>query len=164
MRNKLILVAALCAPTWPAATGAQARDVVGRVEEALTGRPVANAAVMVTAGDIVACTNDRGEYRLRVAAGELRVLAGALDFEPAVATLAASDTVLNFILKRAGPPPVPGTQATLVVEGIPVSAAAEARPGLGGHEPLLVIGGVPVRRIPSGCIEGVPLRYRGGAS
>src|ERR671933_2773685 len=82
-----LCVAAACALAVPAGARAQGREVIGKVTEAVTGQPVADAAVGIVGQQAATCTNERGEYRLPVPAGGVSILVGAVGSVPRVISL-----------------------------------------------------------------------------
>jgi hypothetical protein len=156
-----LVSAALCVVAVPLSASAQSREVIGTVREAATGQPVPDAGVGLVGQEISACTNTRGEYRLRVPAGEVPLLARTPSFDFARIDLGARDTTANFGLERLGQPRVSevvGLRSTsseplFIVDGVPLTAPdTTAAPSLvrdgsargqpPSSEPLFMIDGV----------------------
>src|SRR5262245_51922999 len=64
------MVASLAAPV-----AAQSRQITGIVKEAYTDRVVTNAEVIVVGEQTGVCTNEKGEYRLKVPTGNVNIIA-----------------------------------------------------------------------------------------
>jgi plastocyanin len=160
MRKNVILSAALCVVAFPAAAYAQTREVAGRVHEATTGQPVANAAIEIVGQQVGVCTNERGEYRLPAPAGELSITVRAANFEPSLLRLAAGDTVADFVMTRQVAHAPAANEAILVVDGVIVSIRATVAPVSAPSEPLIVVDGVPLRS-PAFVCSGGRIQARG---
>jgi hypothetical protein len=143
------ILSGLCIVTLPTAAYAQAREVAGKVQEATTGRPIPDAAVMVAGQDVGACTDERGVYRLQVPAGAVSVIVRAVAFEPGIVRLDARDSTADFALKRDVRSP--SAQPIQIVGAVPVSSTAS-------NQPIFLIDGIPLSNEPNGCREGRLIR------
>ena len=92
-----------------------AREITGKVTQA-GGQPLQDASVGVLGQAIGIRTNERGEYRLRVPAGEVTVQARAIGFKRVTARLTASQATANFTLEKD----------VLQLEGVTVTGVASS--------------------------------------
>jgi TonB-linked SusC/RagA family outer membrane protein len=81
VRRIFLYAAALIVAAIPSLASAQAREITGKVTQKETGAPVAEAIVTLVGQPLGARTNQAGEYRLRVPAGEVAVLVRAIGFK-----------------------------------------------------------------------------------
>lgn len=84
----------------PLRADAQTRDVTGKVTVAGTGQPLAEVTVSVVGQQLGVRTNERGEYRLRVPAGEVSVLARLLGYKRQTIRLGPNESTANFVLEK----------------------------------------------------------------
>jgi TonB-linked SusC/RagA family outer membrane protein len=84
----------------PFRADAQTRDVTGKVTMAGTGQPLAEVTVSVVGQQLGVRTNERGEYRLRVPAGEVSVLARQLGYKRQTIRLGPNENTANFVLEK----------------------------------------------------------------
>ncbi len=116
--GKRILFAAAAAVLFLAA-GAQsalaqgAREVTGKVTQT-GGTPLQDASVNVLGQAIGIRTNERGEFRLRVPAGEVTLQARAIGFKRVTTRVAASQSRADFTLEKD----------VLQLEGVTVTGVA----------------------------------------
>ena len=102
--GKRILFAATAAALFLAVGGdtalAQgAREVSGKVTQT-GGAALQDASVSVLGQAIGVRTNERGEYRLRIPAGEVTLQARAIGFKRITTRLTAGQTTANFSLDK----------------------------------------------------------------
>ncbi|MDQ8155018.1 MAG: TonB-dependent receptor plug domain-containing protein, partial [Gemmatimonadota bacterium] len=116
--GKRILIAATAAALLLAVGGQSAqaqgaREVSGKVTQA-GGAALQDASVSVLGQAIGVRTNERGEYRLRIPAGEVTLQARAIGFKRTTARLAAGQTKADFSLDKD----------VLQLEGVTVTGVA----------------------------------------
>lgn len=90
-----------------------AREVTGKVTQA-GGNPLQDASVGVIGQAIGTRTNERGEYRLRIPAGEITLQARAIGFKRTTQKLAAGQNKADFALEKD----------VLQLEGVTVTGVA----------------------------------------
>ncbi|MEO9033972.1 MAG: SusC/RagA family TonB-linked outer membrane protein [Gemmatimonadaceae bacterium] len=84
----------------PALVQAQAREITGKVTEALTGQPVTEATVGILGAQIGVRTNERGEYRLKIPNGGATILVRAIGFKRQTAVINATQATSDFKLDK----------------------------------------------------------------
>jgi len=84
----------------PGLARAQAREVTGKITEAGTGAPVADATVGIPGQQLGVRSNPQGEYRLRVPAGDVAIMARAIGFKRVTIRLTATQSMADFSLDR----------------------------------------------------------------
>jgi TonB-linked SusC/RagA family outer membrane protein len=92
-----------------------AREVTGKVTQA-SGAPLQDASVGVLGQAIGVRTNERGEYRLRIPAGDITLQARAIGFKRMVIRLAAGQVKADFALDKD----------VLQLEGVTVTGVASS--------------------------------------
>jgi TonB-dependent starch-binding outer membrane protein SusC len=92
------LVAALLVSTQLAAQGT--RDITGKVTHAGTNDPVPEAQVSIQGQPIGARVNERGEYRLRVPAGDVTLLVRAIGYARQTREVSATTATADFALVK----------------------------------------------------------------
>ena len=103
MRRFLSMVAglAILATAVPALAGAQQpREVTGKVTQAEGSIPITEATITLLGNPLGVRTNERGEYRLRVPAGDISLLVRAIGFRRATARVAAGQSTADFVLEK----------------------------------------------------------------
>ena len=159
MHRTRLLVAAVCAVGVPASAQAQGREVAGKVTEAVTGQPVRDAAVGIVGQQTAACTNQRGEYRLRVSAGDGYLVVGAPGSIPRVISLGPADTAADFRLEKQGQHR-PGEIVALTTSFATDVVGGSRSSG----EPLFVVDGVTLSEPVLHCRGGQLIRIGPGAN
>jgi TonB-dependent SusC/RagA subfamily outer membrane receptor len=115
-----------------ASTGGRAenREISGRVVEEGSGTPIAAAEVSVIGRQAIgesnrACTNERGEFRMRVPDGEVWLDASAPTFDFHRVTLGPADTTAEFRGTRNAKRPLAGISRD-EIESVEVIKGASA--------------------------------------
>ncbi|HVX39302.1 MAG TPA: SusC/RagA family TonB-linked outer membrane protein [Gemmatimonadaceae bacterium] len=78
---------------------AQGREVTGRVTDA-GGTPLTEATIGVAGAQVGVRTNERGEYRIRVPAGDVTLMARAIGFKRTEQKVPAGQSTANFSLDK----------------------------------------------------------------
>jgi TonB-dependent starch-binding outer membrane protein SusC len=138
----LALVACLLA-AMPSVAQAQSRDVTGRITMAGTGAPIQDATVTVVGQQVGARTNDRGEFRLRVAGGDVTLLARALGYKRQELRLPALGQTANFSLERDA----------LQLEGVTITGAATTVDRRNAGVAVVSVSGEDISRVPAPSLE-----------
>ncbi|HEX4469893.1 MAG TPA: carboxypeptidase-like regulatory domain-containing protein, partial [Gemmatimonadaceae bacterium] len=84
----------------PATMAAQTREITGKVTEFGSGVPVTEATIGIVGAQIGVRTNDRGEYRIRVPAADVTVLARAIGYKRQSVRVAAGQATADFVLEK----------------------------------------------------------------
>jgi TonB-linked SusC/RagA family outer membrane protein len=84
----------------PASVQAQTREISGKVTQVGTGAPVTEATIGIVGGQLGVRTNERGEYRLRVPAGEQTILARAIGFKRQTVRVPETQSTADFVLEK----------------------------------------------------------------
>ncbi len=127
----------------PLMAGAQTREVTGKVVEAITGAPLADATVSIVGSQIGARTNEKGEYRLQVPAGDLTLLARRLGSKHLAVKLPAGTTTANFTLERD----------VLELEGVTVTGQATTVDRSAAATAVATVSADELNRVPARSIE-----------
>ena len=89
MRRATVASLAAVLASLPAIVVAQTREITGKVTQAEVGTPITEATVGILGAQLGVRTNERGEYRLRVPAGDIQILARAIGFKRMTVQVAA---------------------------------------------------------------------------
>ena len=82
MRRRLVASLSLFLAVAPlAALAAQAREITGKVTQVGTATPITEATIGILGAQLGVRTNERGEYRIRVPAGDIQLLVRAIGFK-----------------------------------------------------------------------------------
>ncbi|MBL0939928.1 MAG: SusC/RagA family TonB-linked outer membrane protein [Gemmatimonadaceae bacterium] len=127
----------------PFRADAQNRDITGKVTMQGTGQPIADVTVSVVGMQLGVRTNERGEYRLRVPAGEVSILARQLGYKRQTAKLGPTESVANFELEKD----------VLQLEGMTVTGQATAVDRRVAATAVATVGGPELNRVPARSIE-----------
>ena len=79
---------------------AQAREISGKVTQAGTGTPVTEATIGILGAQLGVRTNERGEYRLRVPAGDIQILVRAIGYKRQAKLVPAAQSTADFQLEK----------------------------------------------------------------
>ena len=115
---------------WLISGRAENREISGRVVEEGSGAPIAAAEVSVIGRQAIgesnrACTNERGEFRMRVPDGEVWLDASAPTFDFHRVTLGPADTTAEFRGRRNATRPLAGISRD-EIESVEVIKGARA--------------------------------------
>src|SRR5438105_10432841 len=144
MRKLFLAVAAMFVVAAPASLAAQRREVTGKVTQAESGLPIAEASVSVLGAQIGVRTNERGEYRLTVPAGDVTILARAIGFQRGSAHLTATQATADFKL----------TKDVLQLEGITVTGQATTVDKRNASTAVATVSAEELVRVPAKSVEG----------
>ena len=115
MRKIWSVVPLLAVLAVPGAARAQdTREITGRVVQAGTATPLADATVGIIGATGGVRTNPNGEYRIRVPNSEVTVLVRSIGFKRAEVKVPVSQSTVNFSLDKD----------VLQLEGVTVTGAA----------------------------------------
>lgn len=126
----------------PLIAAAQSRDVTGKVTQA-GGLPLAEATVTILGQQVGTRTNERGEYRLRVPAGEVTLLARQLGFKRATVRLGASQSTADFVLEKD----------VLQLEGVTVTGQATTVDRRVAATAVASVNSAELNRVPARSLE-----------
>jgi TonB-dependent starch-binding outer membrane protein SusC len=84
----------------PAALAAQTREITGKVTVAGSSLPVTEATIGIVGGQLGVRTNERGEYRLRVPASEVTILARAIGYKRQTTRVPMTQATADFALEK----------------------------------------------------------------
>lgn len=118
------------------------REVTGKVTQA-GGVPLAEASVTVLGQPIGARTNEAGEYRLRVPAGEVTLLVRAIGYKRASVKVGASASTQDFSLEKD----------VLQLEGVTVTGAATTIDRRNATTAVASVNTDELNRVPARSIE-----------
>ncbi len=140
---KFVAAAAIVA-VLPLRAEAQSRDIAGKVTQAGTGAPIADVTVGIVGQQVGTRTNEKGEYRLRVPAGEAVVLARQLGFKRQTIRVGPTETSANFVLERD----------VLQLEGVTVTGAATVTDRRVAATAVSSVNTAELNRVPARSVEG----------
>ena len=84
----------------PALAAAQTREITGKVTQTGVGTPITEATIGILGAQQGVRTNERGEYRLRVPAGDIQILARAIGFKRQTKLVTSSTSTADFVLEK----------------------------------------------------------------
>ncbi len=128
----------------PFSARAQSREVTGKVVEAVTNIPLTDATISIVGSQIGARTNERGEYRLQVPAGEVSLQARRLGSKRQLIKVAAGATTADFSLERD----------VLQLEGVSVTGQATTVDRRSAATAVSSVAGEELNRVPARSVEG----------
>ena len=102
MRRRLVIVGPLVVTALLASRmqAQETREITGKVTQAGTTAPIAEAQVSIQGHPIGVRTNERGEYRLRVPAGDATLLVRAIGFARQTRAVPAATATADFSLEK----------------------------------------------------------------
>ncbi len=128
----------------PIAAQAQGtRDISGKVTVAGTGQPLVDATVSVVSYQVGTRTNERGEYRLRVPAGEVSIQARTLGYKRQTIRVGPTETTKDFVLERD----------VLQLEGVTVTGQATVVDRRSAATAVASVNTEELNRVPARSIE-----------
>jgi len=83
-----------------AAAAAQAREITGKVTQAGTATPITEATIGILGAQLGVRTNEKGEYRVRVPAGDIQLLVRAIGFKRQTVLVKSSQSTADFSLEK----------------------------------------------------------------
>lgn len=139
-----VLTAAAVVALLPFRVDAQARDITGKVTMAGSGQPIADVTVGILGQQVGVRTNERGEYRLRVPAGEVTILARQLGYKRATARVGPTEATANFSLEKD----------VLQLEGVTVTGQATTTDRRVAATAVASVNTAELNRVPARSLEG----------
>ena len=101
MRRRIAVSLSLFLAVAPLASlAAQAREITGKVTQAGTATPITEATIGILGAQLGVRTNERGEYRVRVPAGDIQLLVRAIGFKRQTVRVASSQSTADFSLEK----------------------------------------------------------------
>ena len=82
----------------PALAAAQTREITGKVTQVGVGTPITEATIGILGAQQGVRTNERGEYRIRVPAGDIQILVRAIGFKRQTKLVPSSTSTADFAL------------------------------------------------------------------
>ena len=145
MRRILSVVPLLAALAGPAVVTAQdnTREITGRVVQAGTGTPLADATVAIQGAAGGVRTSASGEFRIRVPNTEVTVLARSIGFKRAEVRVPVSQSTANFSLEKD----------VLQLEGVTVTGAATTVEKRNAATAVSTVNAQELTRVPAASIE-----------
>ena len=122
---------------------AQSREVSGRVTIAGTGQPLAGALVALVGQTSGARTNERGEFRLRIPAGDATIFARAIGYKRATQTITSASSTAEFALDKD----------VLELEGVIVTGQATTVERRNAATAVSVVSSEALARVPAPSLE-----------
>ncbi len=98
MRRSAAAALLLCLSSVPLL--AQGREITGKVTDAGTGTPLTEATIGVAGSQVGVRTNERGEYRIRVPAGDITLMARAIGFKRTELKVQSAQSTADFKLDK----------------------------------------------------------------
>jgi TonB-linked SusC/RagA family outer membrane protein len=122
---------------------AQTRDITGKVTAIGTGQPLVDATVGIVGQQIGTRTNERGEYRLRIPAGEVSLQARLIGYKRVTVRVAPGATTADFVLERD----------VLQLEGVTVTGQATTVDRRVAATAVATVSDAELNRVPARSIE-----------
>lgn len=122
---------------------AQDREVAGRVTVGITGRGLPDALVAISGQAAGVRTNERGEYRIMVPAGEVTLFARAIGYKRVNQRISPSTSAANFVLEKD----------VLELEGVIVTGAATTIDRRNSATAVAIVSRDALARVPAPSIE-----------
>ena len=142
--RRFLSVALSCALLTAQASAQQAsREVTGRVIVAASSTPLQDASVTVLGQGTGARTNERGEFRVRVAGGDVTILARAFGYKRQELRVPAGATVVNFAMDRD----------VLQLEGVTITGAATSVEKRNAATAVVSVSAEELNRVPAPSLE-----------
>ena len=144
MRRFFVLAAALLGMlALPAGARAQTREITGKVTVAGTGTPLQDAIVGTVGAVGGSRTNERGEYRLRVPAGDVTVQVRAIGYKRQSVRVGASQATADFALEKD----------VLQIEGVTITGAATTIEKKNAATATATVNSEELARVPAPALE-----------
>ena len=125
-----------------ASAHAQAREVTGRVTTT-AGQPLPGVLVVVSGQTSGVRTNDNGEFRLQVPAGDVTVVARAIGYKRGTQMISSSSSTASFSLERD----------VLELEGVVVTGQATSTERRNAATAVAVVSAATLSRVPAVSLE-----------
>ena len=137
------LAAALAVAVLPLRADAQTRDISGKVTQAVVGTPLADVTVSIVGQQVGVRTNEKGEFRMRVASGEAVLLARVLGFKRQTIRLGPTENTANFVLEKD----------VLLLEGVTVTGQATTTDRKVAATAVATVSALELNRVPARSVE-----------
>ncbi len=144
MRRLVLLAAAALLAALPANLQAQAREVTGKVTVTGTGAPLPDATISVFGQQMGVRSNDKGEYKIRVPAGDVTLLARAIGYKRVSVRVAAGSSTADFALEKD----------VLQLEGVVVTGQATTVDKRNASTAIASVTAEELVRTPAKSLEG----------
>ncbi|WP_337170842.1 SusC/RagA family TonB-linked outer membrane protein [Gemmatimonas aurantiaca] len=139
---KFVAAAAMVA-LLPFRADAQTRDVTGKVTMIGTGQPLPDVTVSIVGQQVGVRTNERGEYRIRVPAGEVSLMARQLGYKRGTVRVGPNETTANFELDKD----------VLQLEGVTVTGQATTVDRRVAATAVASVNAEELNRVPARSVE-----------
>jgi TonB-linked SusC/RagA family outer membrane protein len=100
VRSRKVVPFAFLLALVPGLVAAQTREITGKVTQAGTALPLTDATIGVLGAQVGVRSNERGEYRIRVPAGEVVLLVRSIGFKRQSLRVADGQSTANFALEK----------------------------------------------------------------
>ena len=134
----------VCLALAPASLVAQTREITGKVTEFGSGLPVTEATIGIVGAQVGVRTNERGEYRIRVAAGDVTVLARAIGYKRQSMRVPQGQATADFSLEKD----------VLQLEGVTVTGQATTVDKRNASTAISTVSAEELMVAPAKSIEG----------
>ena len=134
-----LLLLALCGTS----AFAQTREITGRVTSTATGQPLPDAVVSVAGQPSGVHTDERGEFRLRVPAGDVNIVARRIGYKRVTQRVPSASSSAEFALEKD----------VLELEGVIVTGAATSIERKNAATAVAVVNSEALHRVPAPSLE-----------
>lgn len=124
---------------------AQAREISGKVIQAGTGTPVTEATIGILGAQLGVRTNERGEYRLKVPAGDIQILVRAIGFKRQTKLVPSSQSTADFQLEKD----------VLQLEGVTVTGQATTVDRQNASTAIATVSAEELVTVPAKTVDGL---------
>ena len=128
----------------PLRADAQNREVSGKVTMVGSGQPLPDVTITVLGLQLGVRTNEQGEYRLRVPAGEVTLIARQIGYKRVTQRVGPTETVANFQLDKDA----------LQLEGVTVTGQATTVDRRVAATAVASVSAAELNRVPARSVEG----------
>lgn len=123
---------------------AQTREITGKVTQAGTGTPITEATIGIVGAQLGVRTNERGEYRIRVPAGDVQLLVRAIAFKRQTVRVPSGQATADFALEKD----------VLQLEGVTVTGQATTVDRQNASTAIATVSAEELLVAPAKSIEG----------
>jgi TonB-linked SusC/RagA family outer membrane protein len=123
---------------------AQSREVTGKVVQSGSGLPLTEATIGIVGAQLGVRTNEKGEYRLKVPAGEVTLLARAIGFKRTQVVVPAGQATADFQLDKD----------VLELEGVTVTGQATTVDKRNATTAVATVNADELLKVPAKSVEG----------
>jgi len=123
---------------------AQTREITGKVTQAGIGTPITEATIGIVGAQLGVRSNERGEFRLKVPAGDVQILVRAIGFKRQQKLVPSSQSSVDFELEKD----------VLQLEGVTVTGQATTVDRRNASTAIASVSAEEIVAVPAKTIDG----------